>query len=139
MTGSGIGEFECYVTVRGRGERWIARQSGTSEQISAAIDELAERIRADIDAETVPADLMCRYDAESYWDDGHPLDFFGFPMQLKRVVFDLYAHAALIRQTVATGHKNPRDWNWPPQPSADRCGSVIPMPRSSTSPANPSI
>ncbi|WP_207555066.1 hypothetical protein, partial [Mycobacteroides abscessus] len=57
-------------------------------------------------------ETKCTVGAESYWPDGEPLDIWGGERLAKEIPTELFAHAALIRQTAASGHKDRRDWNW---------------------------
>ncbi|MBE5408319.1 hypothetical protein ACDI89_25540 (plasmid) [Mycobacteroides abscessus] len=109
------GKYELYVSVSKPfgGVGWNVKHSGTYEQVTGALDELARRIRADLRAGGNDlAATKCTVGGESYWPDGEPLDIWGGERLAKEIPTELFAHAALIRQTAATGHKDRRDWNW---------------------------
>ncbi len=73
---------------------------GSCEQVTAALDELACRIRADEQTRSVgAADLRCEYAGEAYWSDGEPLDMWGGELPIKQSPTELFADAALIRHS----------------------------------------
>ncbi len=112
MTVVEVTTFECLVDIerpRRAGTWWRETYTGSSEEIAAALEGLATRMLADPRVQAADPDDMCRFEGESYFPDGHPLHFFGGVQLVRRLPWDLKAHAAAIRQTAVTG-PDPAGW-----------------------------
>ncbi|SKK27727.1 Uncharacterised protein [Mycobacteroides abscessus subsp. massiliense] len=110
---TGGSTYELLVEVnRPDGQQWWRVQhSGTCHEVTGALDELARRIRHDIKTGAAGAgEAKCTTGGEAYWPDGEPLDIWGGERRIKEIPTELFAHAALIRQTAHTGLRDSKDW-----------------------------
>lgn len=107
--------YELLVTISrpDGGEWWRVQHTGTCEEVTGALDELARRIRHDITAGVAGGpEAKCTCGGEAYWPDGEPLDMWGGERRIKEIPTELFAHAALIRQSVQSGFRDRKDWTF---------------------------